>query len=132
MTYASIYKNGKIERFFIKATMQEFNALLKPYYMVTSYDHPRKGSILEMESLFSCEVWQGRQTHGFGYSSSADVYGTLLEIIRKMHKNSLTAEEMAELYKVNTHNEELNLSQELLQRLAQLNNEKAEEMANNY
>lgn len=121
MKYASIYKNGKPERFFLHAdTPEEFN-FIQPYFLATSIDHPRHGSILEMDCLFSGSVWTGRQRHGYGYSPSADVYGELIHIIEEVHADRLTAEDRAELREINTHDDALALSPALLQHLREYN-----------
>lgn len=123
MTYASIYKNGKPERFFIKADDPKEWSFLQPYFLATSIEHKKHGSILEMECLFSGEVWQGRQRHGYGYSASADVYCELIAIIKKIHKNRLTASDLEELRKINAHEEQIALSPELLNNLSRYNSE---------
>ena len=123
MTYASIYKNGKPERFFIKADDPKEWAFLQPYFLATNIDHTRHGNILEMNCLFSGEVWQGRQKHGCGYSASSDVYGELIHIIKKIHKNRVTSSDIEELRKTNTHEDKITLSPELLNNLSQYNSE---------
>lgn len=121
--YSSIYKNGKIERFFIKTeNAKEFN-FIQPYFLLTSLDKKRNGNILEMDCLFSGSVWQGRQRHGWGYSSSHDVFIQLLENINKLYKNKLTEEAQNELKKINTHDDKINLSEETLSELDKLNGE---------
>ena len=122
MEFTNIYRNGKPQYFFIKADNEnEFN-FLQPYFLLTSYDHPRLGRILEMECLFSGSVWQGRQSHGYGYSCSADVYGTLIDAIEKLHGKNLSSTATEELKAINTHDRKLTLSAELLAELATLNN----------
>ena len=122
MEFTNIYRNGKPQYFFIKLDAEnEFN-LLQPYFLLTSYDHPRLGRILEMECLFSGSVWQGRQTHGYGYSCSADVYETLISAVKKLHGKELSSTAVEELNAINTHNSTLTLSANLLQELATLNN----------
>lgn len=120
--FTTIYHNGRPQRFFIKIDKpSEFN-FIQPYFLITTYDKPRFGRILEMDCLFSGSVWQGRQSHGYGYSCSADVYGTLLEAIRKLHKNSLSEAARAELNAIETHNDRLTISAATLAELATLNN----------
>ena len=121
MEFTNIYRNGKPQYFFIKADNEnEFN-FLQPYFLLTSYDRPRLGRILEMECLFSGSVWQGRQTHGYGYSCSADVYETLISAVKKLHGKELSSTAVEELNAINTHNSTLTLSANLLQELATLN-----------
>lgn len=121
MQFTTIYHNGKPQRFFIKIdTPEEFN-FLQPYFLVTSFDRPRFGRILEMDCLFSNSVWQGRQSHGYGYSCSADVYGSLIDAIRKVHKGQLSDTATQELSSINTHADNLRLSDALLAELAALN-----------
>ena len=121
MEFNTIYRNGKPQYFFIKiAHAEEFN-FLQPYFLVTSMDKPRFGRILEMECLFSGSVWQGRQSHGYGYSCSADVYGTLIDAIYKLYKKELSEESKQELNAINTHESTLKLSENLLRELARLN-----------
>ena len=121
MEFTNIYRNGKPQYFFIKLDAEnEFN-LLQPYFLLTSYDRPRLGRILEMEFLVSGSVWQGRQSHGYGYSCSADVYDTLIGAIKKLHGKALSSTAKEELNAINTHNSTLTLSAELLAELATLN-----------
>ena len=121
MEFTTIYRNGKPQYFFIKIDEPaEFN-FLQPYFLVTSMDKPRFGRILEMECLFSGSVWQGRQSHGYGYSCSADVYGTLIDAIYKLYNKELSEESKQELNAINTHDNILKLSGNLLRGLARLN-----------
>ena len=121
MEFNTIYRNGKPQYFFIKINhAQEFN-FLQPYFLVTSMDKPRFGRILEMECLFTGSVWQGRQSHGYGYSCSADVYDTLIDAIYKLYKKDLSEESKQELNAINTHENTLKLSENLLKELAKLN-----------
>lgn len=122
MEYSSIYKNGKVQNFFIATDNPEEWAILQPYYFVTSIDKPRKGNIYEMNKLFK-NVWFGRQYHGYGYSASADVYGTLFEIIKTLYKGKLSESALNELSEINTHDTTANFSAELLAELKKLNNE---------
>ena len=59
----------------------------------------------------------------YGYSCSADVYGTLIEIIEKLHGKELSEEAKQELRNINTHDVRLNLSDKLLAELEILNAE---------
>ena len=121
MEFNTIYRNGKPQYFFIKIDEPaEFN-FLQPYFLVTSMDKPRFGKILEMECLFSGSVWQGRQSHGYGYSCSDDVYGTLIDAIYKLYNKELSEESMQELNAICTHDNTLKLSENLLRELARLN-----------
>lgn len=121
MKFTTIYRNGKPQYFFIKLDNEkEFN-FIQPYFLVTSMNKPKYGRILEMNCLFSGSVWQGRQTHGYGYSCSADVYGTLIEIIRKLYGETLSERALQEINAINTHDEHLKLSLETLSELATLN-----------
>lgn len=121
MEFTTIYRNGKPQYFFIKIDEPaEFN-FLQPYFLVTSLDKPRFGKILEMECLFSGSVWQGRQSHGYGYSCSADVYGTLIDAIHKLYSKELSENAKQELNSINTHDNTLVLSIATLKELATLN-----------
>lgn len=122
MEFTTIYRNGKPQYFFIKIDhAEEFN-FLQPYFLVTSMDKPRFGRILEMECLFSGSVWQGRQSHGYGYSCSVDVYGTLIDAIHKLYSKELSENARQELNRLNTHDNTLVLSIATLKELATLNN----------
>ena len=121
MEFTTIYCNGKPQYFFIKIDEPaEFN-FLQPYFLVTTMDKPRFGRILEMNCLFSGSVWQGRQSHGYGYSCSADVYDTLIDAIYKLYNKELSEESKQELTAINTHENTLKLSENLLKELAKLN-----------
>lgn len=121
MEFTTIYRNGKPQYFFIKIDEPaEFN-FLQPYFLLTSMDKPRFGRILEMNCLFSRSIWQGRQSHGYGYSCSADVYGTLIDAIYKLYSKELSDESKQELTAINTHEDTLKLSENLLKELARLN-----------
>ena len=122
MEYSSIYKKGKVQYFFIATDKPEEWAILQPYYLVTSIDKPRKGNIYEMEKLFN-NVWYGRQYHGYGYSSSADVFDTLFDIIEKLYKGKLSECALQELRGINTHDSNAEFSAELLDELKTLNGE---------
>lgn len=127
MNFTNIYRNGKPQYFFIMVDDPNEISFIHPYFLATTSDHQRHGRILEMACLFSASVWQGRQTHGYGYSCSADVYGELIRIIEKVHKNRLTDTDREELRKINTHDERLTLSQALLANLSKYNAEAIEE-----
>lgn len=129
MQYQSIYKNGKPQYFFIAADKPEEWHFIQPYYLVTSIDRPRKGNILEMEKLM-LNIWYGRQIHGYGYSSSADVYGELIHIIKELYKDKLTPAAIDELNAINTHDDSMILSDSLLDELKALNNEYIEKKYN--
>lgn len=130
MEFTTIYRNGKPQYFFIKLDdIREF-AFLQPYFILTSIDHKRFESILEMECLFSGSIWQGRQRHGYGYSCSADVYGSLLSAIRKLHKGKLSQDVLDELSSINTHDHKLQLSLKAIEELSTLNNIALEEKYN--
>lgn len=121
LQFNTIYKNGKPQYFFIKAdSPEEFN-FIQPYFLATSIDRPRHGRILEMNALFSGLVWYGRQQHGYGYSASADVYGELIYIIKKAYCKSLSEAAKKELNAINTHNENLTLSDHLIKELREHN-----------
>lgn len=124
ITYQSIYKNGKPDYFFLKVdNLQDFQAFIRPYFIVTTIDKPRKYAIKNMECLFSCSVWSGKQSHGYGYSSSADVFNSLIEIIKTLHKKRLTPHDLQELNAINTHDDTITLSQELIDNLIKYNTE---------
>ena len=124
------YENRK-HHFYLKTETAEEFAFLQPYFLVTSFDHPRKGRINRMDCLFSGEIWEGTHGHGWGYSCSADVYGTLIDIIQKLHKGKLSEESQEELRNINTHNDRLNLSTHLLAELEILNAEAFEKKFRN-
>ena len=119
LQFNTIYKNGKPQYFFIKSEKPEEFNFIQPYFLATSIDHPRHGRILELNTLFSGAgaVWCGRQQHGYGYSASADVYGELIEIIEKAYGKKLSEEAKKELNAINTHDDNLTLSDELLNEL---------------
>lgn len=121
MEFNTIYKNGRPQYFFLLLDKLEEWAILQPYYLTTTNDHPRAGRILEMDCLFSGRVWGGRVSHGYGYACSADVYGTLIGLIRKLHGKRLSAAAVKELDAINTHEDRLTLSDATLQELATLN-----------
>lgn len=135
MKYTSIYKNGKIQNFYIKATKKEYEAFLQNYFILTNFEHPRLGNIKEMSVLFSNDyknedseaVYIGKQYHGWGYSASADVYGELLQAIKKLYKSELNEAELEELEKIDTHKEELIISDALLEKLGALSTNKLHE-----
>ena len=130
MEFNTIYKNGKPANFFIKIDDPKEFDFLQPYFLVTDLDHTRKGNILEMNCLFSCSVWYGRQRHGYGYSCSADVYGTLIEIIKSLYSKRISKTAWNEISRINTHDDKLTLSPETLEELARLNVESLEEKYN--
>lgn len=119
LQFNTIYKNGRPQYFFIKSDKPEEFNFIQPYFLATSIDHTRHGRILELNTLFSGAgtVWCGRQQHGYGYSASADVYGELIEIIKKLYGEKLSEEAKKELNAINTHDENLTISDELLKEL---------------
>ena len=125
MEFNSIYKNGKPDYFFITIDSKKGErAFIQPYFIVTDIDHPRRGRIREMNVLVNTNgiiVYYGKATHGYGYSHSADVYGELIDIIEDSYGEELTDAEKTELHKINTHDDELTVSPELLEHLAELN-----------
>lgn len=125
MKFNSIYKNGKPDYFFITIDSKKGErAFIQPYFIVTDIDHQRRGRIREMNVLVNMNniiVYYGKATHGYGYSHSADVYGELIDIIRDSYGTELTDAENKELSKINTHDDELTVSPELLEHLAELN-----------
>lgn len=126
MEFNTIYKGGRPQYFFILLERPDEWEPPRPYYLTTTSDHPRAGRILEMDCLFSGRVWSGRvwsgrASHGYGYACSADVYGTLIDLIRKLHGKRLSAAAVKELDAVNTHEDRLTLSDATLQELAALN-----------
>ena len=121
MKFNTIYKNGKPDYFFIKLDNEkEFN-FLQPYFLATSIDHARHGRIKEMYPLFSGSVFAGKQVHGYGYSASADVYGELIIIIKKLYGKQLSENALNELNRINTHEDAITLSTEILKELSELN-----------
>ena len=121
MKFATIYHNGKPQNFFIKLDRPEEFEFLQPYFILTTSDKPRFERILEMDCLFSGSVWFGRQRHGYGYSCSADVYGSLIEAIHKLYNGALSPETVQELNAINTHEDDLRLSENALNELKTLN-----------
>jgi len=122
--YAVIYKNGRPERFFLKASNNKVFDFIQPYFWLTDIEHTRKGNILEMDCLFSGEVWQGRQRHGYGYSAAHDVFCTLIyDCILALYKNKLSEKSLNELKSINTHDKRHELSDDLLNELRVLNDE---------
>lgn len=125
MKFNSIYKNGKPDYFFITIDSKKGErAFIQPYFIVTDIDHQRRGRIREMNVLVNMNniiVYYGKATHGYGYSHSVDVYGELIDIIRDSYGKELTDAENKELSKINTHDDELTVSPELLEHLAELN-----------
>ena len=132
MKYTSIYKNGKVQNFYIKANKKEYNAFLQNYFILTTINKKRLGNILEMDCLFSNDykhtgseaVYIGRQRHGYGYSASTDVYGELIQTIKKLYKDDLTDEEIKKLDKINVHDATLEIDEQLLEKLENLSNTK--------
>lgn len=135
MKYTSIYKNGKLQNFYLKANKKEYEAFIQNYFILTSIDKKRLGNIKEMECLFSNDykhagseaVYIGKQCHGWGYSASADVYGELIQTIKKLYKNELNKKELEELDKINIYDELLTASDVLLEKLGTLSNNKLHE-----
>lgn len=130
MKFTSIYKNGKPDYFFIALDNKkhEFD-FIQPYYIVTDIDHTKVGRIKEMNALINLgdvSIQYGKGLHGFGYSFSADIYGELIDIIKKLHGKKLTDAEIAELNAINTHDDDLELSEGLLTHLRELNAEAIE------
>lgn len=121
MKFATIYHNGKPQNFFVKIDRPEEFEFLQPYFILTTSDKPRFGRILEMNCLFSHSVYYGRQHHGYGYSCSADVYGSLIEAIHKLYDSALSPETVQELDAINTHEDDLWLSENALNELKTLN-----------
>ena len=125
MEFNSIYKNGNPDYFFITIDSKKGErAFIQPYFIVTDIDHPRRGCIKEMNVLVNTNgiiVYYGKAMHGYGYSHSADVYSELINIIKDSYEKELTDAEKAELRKINTHDNELTVSPELLEHLAELN-----------
>ena len=114
MEFTTIYRNGKPERFFIKLDDPKEFAFLRPYYLATSSTKTRFGSILEMECLFSCSVWQGRQLHGYGYSCSADVYGSLIKAAEKTIFDKLKPTTIDFLKGICAHNSKIEFPADVL------------------
>lgn len=121
MKFTTIYHNGKPQYFFIKLDHPKEFAFLQPYFLITSENKPKYGRILDMNCLFTGSVWQGRQSHGYGYSCAADVYGTLIEIIKKLHGKTLSDNALEEINTLNIHDDDLKLSLETLSEIATLN-----------
>ena len=118
---------GKTKAFFISLDNSNEFEILRPYFLVTSYNRPRKGSINRMDCLVSGKVWDGTQRHGYGYSWSADVYGTLFSLIKQMYWDKLSESAKSELDSWDTHNDHAEFSESLLDELRKLNDEKMRE-----
>ena len=126
--YSSIYKKGKITNFFIKIDKNEEFEFIQPYFIVTDLNHTRKGSIKRMDCLFSNAVWEGEQTHGWGYSGSHEIFLTIIyDIILKIYDKKLTEKAKKELKKINTHDNKIKISNATLKELRILNDEALEE-----
>ena len=120
--------NGKKVNFYIKAKGKE-REFIQPYFIKTSIDKTRSGRIYNMNVLFSYDsksniiIYDGTQGHGYGYSFSADVYGELIEIIKQVHKKRLTAYDLKQLEKINTHDDAQHFTPKFLENLKKYNNE---------
>lgn len=121
MIYSSIYKNGKPEYFFLRTEQPKEWALVQPYFLLSSINKPRVGRIRSMECLFSGDTWYGKQTHGYGYSASHDVYGQLLACIDKLYKDALGDTAAAELRALNIDDNRIQVSESTLDELEKLN-----------
>lgn len=124
MKFASIYKNGKPDYFFIALGDEKEFQFVRPYYITTSLERPRHGRIKEVNNLLNANniyVVYGKGVHWYGYSFSADIYGELINIILKLYKNDLTKNELEELRDINTHKNTIVLSDGLLSHLSELN-----------
>lgn len=121
MIYQSIYKNGKPDYFFLRAETPKEWAFIQPYFLMSSIDKPRVGRIRCMECLFSGDTWYGKQTHGYGYSASHDVYGQLLDCIAKLYKGHLSGETAAALNSLNIDDDTVHLPENVLDELDRLN-----------
>lgn len=124
MEFNTIYKNGKPDYFFIKLDANEEFNFLQPYFLATTYDRPKFGRIKEMYPIFSGLVFAGKQLHGYGYSASADVFGELITIIKKLYVKQLSNEAINELNAINTHDDKIKISNETLKELKELNTNK--------
>lgn len=58
MELARITKNGRADYFIIRTEKPEEWELLRPYYLQTSYDKPRAGRILEIQSARPADALQ--------------------------------------------------------------------------
>lgn len=121
MIYSSIYKNGRPEYFFLRAEQPKEWALVHPYFLLSSIDKPRVGRIRSMGCLFSGDTWYGKQTHGYGYSASHDVYGQLLACIDKLYRGTISGTAAAELHSLNIDDERIHISETTLDELEKLN-----------
>lgn len=131
MKFTSRYE-GKKHLFYIQIDKKNEFELLQPYFLATSYDHPRKGRINYMDCLFSGAVWCGSCRHGYGYSVSADVYGSLYSIIREMYKNKIVDGGPLDnfLSNWNTHDNDFLAPDEAMEELRALNDKAMEEKFN--
>lgn len=125
-------REGNKILFYIQAKGSE-REFIQPYFIKTSIDKTRSGRIYEMEVLFSYNtktktiIYNGRQGHGFGYSFSSDVYCELINIIKQVHKKRLTAYDLKQLDKINTHDSEQAFAPKFLENLKQYNTEALQE-----
>lgn len=122
MKFNTIYKKGNVDYFFIRLDNKSEWAFIQPYFIFTTREKCGKGRIKKMGNLFSGDVFFGQQLHDYGYSASADVYGTLIHnIILKEYAEQLSEIAKKELRAINTCNDELNLSNATLHELSELN-----------
>lgn len=52
MEYTNIYRNGKPQYFFIKLDAENEYNFLQPYFLLTSYDRPRRAGSLKWIAYF--------------------------------------------------------------------------------
>ena len=130
MKYTAIFKNGKIDTFYLLTSKKESNAILNNYFLDTDIDHTKLGNIKDLNILYGVYdlktkvVYYGKQSHGWGYASCHDVYTTLLQHIIKTYKNDLTRHDIQQLQSINTDNEELTIKPALLDKLEKLTEER--------
>lgn len=122
MTFATVSRGGDPRYFFLRAEKPKEWAIIKPYYLIAASER-----IVKMDYLFSGDVLGGRMSHGC--ACSADVYGMLIDLIKKLHGNRLSTAAAKELDALNIHKDHLTLSDTTLQELETLN---AAEFARRY
>lgn len=131
MLFNCRYESKKYHFYIMVEKPEEFE-ILQPYFLATDREHTRKGRINRMDCPSSGSVWEGTCRHGYGYSVSADVYGTLIEIICELYKGKIVDGGALDnfLSRWNTHNERVEIPEEALQELKALNNAALEEKYN--
>ena len=113
MQYNAIYKNGKPERFFLRLDDEKERAIVALYFLESAKKGPRVGRINQMAWVFT-DVLSGKQRHGAGYSSAADVFGTFRMLILGRAGSALSESVRDEVFSMNTHDDVVRLSKRAL------------------